>query len=262
MCLVFFAYSHHPDYRVILAANRDEFYHRPTDPMAFWSDAPDILAGRDLEAGGTWLGIHRSGRWAALTNYRDPAAHRSDATSRGALIGRFLSGRKTAMDYVAGVSAATARYNGFNLVVDDGRSLAYLDSRTARPRELGPGIYGLSNHLLDTPWPKVSNGKRRFERLVASETVSTAKMMTLLADRRVPPDAALPDTGVGLEWERRLGPIFIASPDYGTRCSSVLRITNSGRVEVAERSYQITQGAVSGTKDRRFAFQVSGGGGF
>lgn len=258
MCLVFFAYETYPGCRVLLAANRDEFYERPTAPMAFWADAPNILAGRDLVAGGTWLGIHSDGRWAAVTNYRDPAAHRNDAASRGELIRSFLSGPTSAIDYLDHVAAETANYNGFNLLVDDGRHLGYLSSHTPRPSVLAPGIYGLSNHLLDTAWPKVSAGKRRFRRLLSTEAVSTHELMDLLADRNVPPDKDLPETGVGLDWERRLGSMFIVSAAYGTRCSTVLRIGNNGRVDATERTYATVNGAVSGSEDRRFRFQITG----
>lgn len=258
MCLVFFAYGHHPGFRVILAANRDEFYERPTAPMAYWADDPNVLAGMDLAAGGTWLGIHNSGRWAAVTNYREPAAHRNDAATRGELIRSFLTGRAAAMDYLDHVAAEAGNYNGFNLLVDDGRELGYLSSRMKRPSVLAPGIYGLSNHLLDTPWPKVSIGKRRFSQLMTSKTVSARSLLDMLADRSVPADKDLPDTGVGLEWERLLGPMFIVSAVYGTRCSTVLTIGNNGRVDVTERTYRTTEGTVSGNEDRRFRFQITG----
>lgn len=257
MCLIFFAYRRHHAHRLILAANRDEFYHRPAAPMAYWEDLPDVLAGRDLSAGGTWLGIHRNGRWAALTNYRDPAAHRSDARSRGGLIRDFLAGNAASMAYLSGVAAAAPAYNGFNLLVDDGRCLAYLGSTTGRPHPLPPGVYGLSNHLLNTPWPKVSRGKHRFWELLTAPTVSVEDMMVLLSDRQAPPDATLPDTGVGLAWERLLGTIFIASPGYGTRCSTVLLVGNDGAVEVTERTYRVTDGDVTGSDDRRFRFQTA-----
>ncbi len=257
MCLIFLAVERHPRHRVILAANRDEFHERPAAPMAFWPEAPDILAGRDLAAGGTWLGVHRSGRWAALTNYRDPSAHRDDAASRGGLIAPFLTGSESAAAHLASVAPLAHRYNGFNLLADDGRGVAYLSSRTGVVKALGPGIYGLSNHLLNTPWPKVAAGKRRFQKLVAPTAVSEEHLIDMLADRSVPPDASLPDTGVGITWERRLGAIFIASAVYGTRCSTVMRLDRRGRVNVLERTYRIADGAVSGFDDRRFQFQAS-----
>ena len=257
MCLIFLALERHPRHRVILAANRDEFHERPTAAMTFWPEAPDILAGRDLAAGGTWLGIHRSGRWAALTNYRDPSAHRNDAASRGGLIAPFLTGSETAEAYLASVAPLANRYNGFNLLADDGCGVAYLSSRTGVVEALGPGIYGLSNHLLNTPWPKVAAGKVRFQQLVTPDVVSEEKLMDMLADRTAPPDASLPDTGVGIKWERRLGAIFIASAVYGTRCSTVMRLDRSGLVNVVERTYRINDGTVSGSDDRRFQFQAS-----
>lgn len=257
MCLIFLAIEQHSRHRVILAANRDEFHERPTAPMTFWQEAPDILAGKDLAARGTWLGVHRSGRWAALTNYRDPSAHRNDATSRGGLIPPFLTGSETAATYLASVAPLAHRYNGFNLLVDDGREIAYLASRTGKVVTLKPGIHGLSNHLLNTPWPKVAAGKTRFQQLVKPDVVSEEKLMDILADCTVPPDESLPETGVGITWERRLGAIFIASAVYGTRCSTVMRLDHSGLVNVVERTYRIEGGAVSGCDDRRFQFQAS-----
>ena len=247
MCLIVFAHRPAPAHRLILAANRDEFYHRPSRPLDFWDDAPGLLAGRDLDAGGTWLGVTRSGRWGALTNIRDPDRHRRDAPSRGALASDFLRDDCPPGAYLARVAGRARRYNGFNLLVGDAEGVLYFDNCSGRPpRSLAPGLYGLSNAGLDTPWPKVSRARRGLAQLLAAATTPTPQaLLELLADRRVPPDAELPDTGVGLARERALAPLFIETPDYGTRCSSALRIDADGTLDFTERD------ARSGA-DRRF----------
>lgn len=237
MCLILFAYRVHPDYPLILAANRDEFYARAALPLGWWQDAPDVLAGRDLVAGGTWAGIGRSGRFAAITNYRDPAAMRADAPSRGALVGDFLRGRQTAPAYLAGVVAAARPYNGFNLLVADAQhGLWYLGSRNGPPHAVAAGVHGLSNALLDTPWPKLRRGTAGLATLIADGgRPDPQALFTLLADTTRPPDAELPSTGVSLEWERLLSPAWIVSADYGTRASLVLLWHADGRIEMIER---------------------------
>ncbi len=237
MCLILFAYGIHPRYRLILAANRDEFYARPSAAAAFWDDAPNLLAGRDLQDGGTWLGITRRGRFAALTNYRDPASLRAEAPSRGRLVGDYLRGRAAPADYLDEIRSGAHAYNGFNLLVGDAHSLHWFSNR-GRSVSLSPGLYGLSNHLLDTPWPKVERGKAGLAALLDRGGDPEAEdMLTLLADRTRPADADLPDTGVGLEWERVLSSIFITSPVYGTRSSTVLKVGRNGDVAFWERNY-------------------------
>jgi len=166
MCLILFAHRAAPGYALVLAANRDEFFSRPTGPAGYWTDAPHVLAGRDLEKGGTWLGVTRDGRWAAITNYRDGSRPETGSRSRGELVARYLSEGSTAMSYAAAVASAAAEYHGFNLLVGDAKGVHYVSNRVARAQVLEPGIYGLSNHLLDTPWPKVERGKREMEALL------------------------------------------------------------------------------------------------
>lgn len=238
MCLIVFACDAHPRYKLVVAANRDEFYRRPTAPAAFWPDCPTLLAGRDLQEGGTWLGVTRAGRFAALTNYRDPAAQRADARSRGGLVRDFLSGGMTPREYLAGVDERRGDYNGFNLLVGDGSGLLYYASRTGEAWAVAPGVHALSNHLLDTRWPKVAKASSRMAAELAAESPDlTERLFALLADAEPPPDAVLPDTGVGLAWERVLGPAFITSPDYGTRSSTVLLMDRDGGIRFAERSW-------------------------
>jgi uncharacterized protein with NRDE domain len=238
MCLVLLAFKYRPDFKLILAANRDEFYDRPTAPAAFWKEAPRILAGRDLRAGGTWLGIGRNGRFGLLTNYRDPASIKEEAPSRGALIRAYLLGPEAPLPYLERLAQESYQYNGFNLVIGDHERLYYYSNRLDRPRELRPGIYGLSNHLLETPWPKVTRAKNLFAPLVSREGVpGTDRLFVILEDRTPARDEDLPNTGIGLEWERLLSPIFITSPNYGTRSSAVLRIDQDDRVVFVEKSY-------------------------
>jgi len=237
MCLLLMAYEVHPRYRLILLANRDEFYDRPTAAAAYWEDAPNLLAGRDLVHGGTWLGITGGGRLAALTNYREPHAARKHAPSRGALASDFLKSETGAKDYLERLRGAGLAYNGYNLLVGDPEDLYCYSNKSGEVARLVPGIHGLSNHLLDTPWPKVVRGRNALAELAAAGKVSLADLFAVLADRAQAPDEQLPDTGVGLEMERLLSSIFITSARYGTRCSTVLLIDRDGRMTLVERSF-------------------------
>ena len=238
MCLILLAIKSHPDYKLIIAANRDEFYERPTAPAAFWADSPDVLAGRDLRAGGAWLGITKNGKIATLTNYRDPASIKSGAPSRGNLVKNYLSGDKNPADFLAGLEKKAGFYNGFNLIIGDTENLYWYSNRGGESRRLTPGIYGLSNHLLNTPWPKVTRGKEAFRKILSNQkNPSPDELFTILADRTIPADKSLPDTGVGLEWERMLSPILIISESYGTRSSTLMMIDKNNRVLFMERSF-------------------------
>jgi uncharacterized protein with NRDE domain len=238
MCLVVLAYDCHPRYRLVLAANRDEFHDRPAAPLAWWNDAPDLLAGRDLAAGGTWLGLDRRGRLGVITNYRDPATFRPEAPSRGGLVPRFLAGASPASDFAAALAEDAAELSGFSLLVFDGRGLAYVANQpSAQARALDPGVYGLSNHALDTPWPKLALTRERFAAEVAADRLEPGPLQRLLRDRRPAPDEALPDTGIGLERERLLSSPFIVSEAYGTRCTTVVLVDRAGGVRVEECRY-------------------------
>ena len=237
MCLVLFNWMQHPAYRLVLAANRDEFYARPTAAASFWDDAPHVLAGRDQEAGGTWMGVTRGGRWAAITNYREPDRHRPDAPSRGQLVARYLSGHISPQTYARVVNEQGDAYNGFNLLLGTPASLYYVSNRGGDRRRVEPGHHGLSNHLLDTGWPKVERGRRKLRRALDQDSVKAPHLLDLLYDTAQPDDEALPETGIGLAGERLLSPMFIASSDYGTRASTVLLIGRDGRATFAERTY-------------------------
>ncbi len=259
MCLIVVAWQASPAVRLAVAANRDEFFARETVPAAFWADAPDVLAGRDLRAGGTWLGVTRTGRFAALTNFRDlTAARKSGAPSRGTLVGDFLRRKESAADYVSRILPNANSFEGFNLLVSDGTDLLSYSNVEGGAVSLPPGVYGLSNHLLETPWPKVVAAR---ERLAAG--VATARgprdledgLLFLLGNRTAAPDDALPETGLPLEWERSLSAAFVVLPDYGTRASTTFVLSSDGAARFTERSFG-AGGAFLG--EVREAFGVSG----
>jgi len=237
MCLILFAYNVHPSYRLILAANRDEFFDRPSEAADFWPDQPQVLGGRDLKEMGTWLGVTKEGRFAAITNYRDPLSLKSNAPSRGKLVSDYLTGNLSAEDYLHRIMTDALQFNGFNLLLGDSENLWVYSNRGAL-QKLKPGIYGLSNHLLDTPWPKVQRGKNLLKNALDKKGADLDEaLLNLLADRHVPPDNELPDTGVSSEWERILSPMFIASPVYGTRSSTILLMAKNRRVRFVEQVF-------------------------
>ncbi|GFO54582.1 hypothetical protein GMSM_15890 [Geomonas sp. Red276] len=237
MCTLLIACSAHPRYPLVIAANRDEFYDRPTARASLWQDAPGLFGGRDLLHGGTWLGVTDTGRIAALTNYRQPHVHPPDAPTRGKLVSDFLAGDKGAERYLQALRGAGVPYCGFNLVVGEACGLYHYSNKSDLVTPLTSGIFGISNHLLDTPWPKVERGKAGLGRVLAGEDPSVEELFAVLADRTKAPDEELPDTGVGLEWERLLSPIFIESERYGTRCSTVIMVDMDGQAVFVERSF-------------------------
>ena len=238
MCLVLVALTSHPEYPLVLAANRDEFYDRPTAPAQLWEDAPSVLAGRDLKAGGTWLGVDVRGRLGAVTNYRQGERESPAPRSRGLLVSEFLTGDTATFQYMERVQREAGLYNGFNLIAGDAGGLFYFSNRQGRVRNLGPGVYGLSNHLLDTPWPKVASTKSVFHALLTGRGSGLSEdLFGLLSDRNRPGDDLLPSTGVAPEWERLLSSAFIASDHYGTRSCTVVLVNRDGGVTFTERSF-------------------------
>ena len=238
MCLILFAFRSHPDYPLVLAANRDEFLDRPTLKASFWEDSPGIIGGRDLKCGGTWLGVSIRGRLAAVTNYREPGRAQSGAPSRGLLVKDFLTSDLSPTAYLDRLVETASKYNGFNLLVWENGDLGYYSNRSGMPAvSLSAGVHGLSNDLLDTPWPKVEAGKRALEDLIDDDRLSSESLLELLSSRDVAPDDRLPDTGVGLETERALSPMFIRTNGYGTRCSTAILIDNDSIISILERSY-------------------------
>ncbi|MBX7124621.1 MAG: NRDE family protein [Cyclobacteriaceae bacterium] len=237
MCLAFISYQQHPKFPLLIAANRDEFYDRPTLPASEWSDVPGLVAGRDQAGGGTWMGVTRAGRVGLITNYRDPAHLKTDAPSRGKLVSDFLSGEMSAETFLHDLQPNAATYNGFNLIVGSMDALYYFSNYREGVLQLPPGYFGLSNALLDSHWPKVQDGKERLRPLLfATEPDPEAILQAMCYDTPATDDR-LPQTGVGLEWERVLSPMFIRSPRYGTRCTTVLMIDNAGRIQLTERTY-------------------------
>lgn len=241
MCLILFALRQRPDLPLVVAANRDEFYARPTALAAPWPDAPDIVGGRDLRAGGSWLAFTRTGRWAAVTNFREPVSRASSGSSRGHLVSDFVRGAAAPVDYLRELRPRADEYDGFNLLVGDSDGVFWFSNRAADHPLVGsplpPGIYGLSNHLLDTPWPKVVRGKRELAAALAGGSGAQELLPTLL-DRTLAAHLELPNTGVTLEQERALSPLFIAGSEYGTRSSTVVQVSSDRRVIFIERSWQ------------------------
>ena len=246
MCLLAFAWQIHSQYPLILIGNRDEFYARPATPIRFWPDAPQVLAGRDEKEGGTWLGVTRSGRWAALTNYREPNAP-VGVLSRGHLVANFLQGDSEPLAYLETIATRADDYSGFNLLVGTRQQAAVFSNRGTQPTLLAAGLYGLSNHLLDSPWPKTQRLKMGLTDLVKQAQIDTTQALSLLQDQTQPADEDLPVTGVSVDWERMLATAFIKLPVYGTRASSVLLL-------VQERGQFIEQTWLNGEHGESAAF--------
>jgi uncharacterized protein with NRDE domain len=238
MCLIVFAWQVVPGAPLVTAANRDEYYDRTSVAAHWWSDHPDVYAGRDLQGGGTWIGISRNGRFAAITNVRAPLDKRLDAPSRGPLVSNFLASDASAEEYVAQISASAPEYNGFNLLLGDATNLVWYtnaateDERNGRP--LAPGIYGLSNAGLDTAWPKLVRTKAQFASLLCQGAPEGA-YFEMLTDTTRASDCRLPKTGVPVEWERILSSVMIESPEYGTRSSTVVKLFADRSATLEER---------------------------
>jgi uncharacterized protein with NRDE domain len=239
MCLLVLAWMSHPRYRLVAAANRDEFHDRPATPLGWWNDDKRVLAGRDLRAGGTWMGVTRAGRFGVVTNFRDlesPPA--PDTPSRGTLVPGFLASDAPPSAFLQHLHESAARYAGFNLLVAGAGTLHYYTNRDdAGPRRLAPGIYGLSNHWLDSPWPKLVRTRERFAAALASAAPGTPELFDLLADRERAADGLPPDAGMPPDWERTLSSPFVLHERYGTRCSTVLLAGHDGRTVVLERRF-------------------------
>ena len=251
MCLIVFAWKAHPDYQLVLTANRDEFHRRPSRPLHYWPDNSDVLAGRDLQAGGTWLAAHRQGRFATVTNYREQQEIKGKVESRGALVTNFVTGDASAGSFATSIDGEN--YAGFSLLASDGDDLYYVSNRGDQPTRLDPGIYGLSNASLDTPWPKVLRCRDALNAIVDTDTINATSLFRLMADRTC---ASIADVEAGhlpFELARALTAPFIVSPDYGTRCSTVMLWSHDGKVELSERRFDAS-GKPSG--ESRFSFSA------
>ncbi len=241
MCLILFALETNSQYPLVIASNRDEYYERPTQQAQFWQESPQLLAGRDLQAGGSWLGVTRQRRLAMVTNFRGSVVA-SGELSRGALVQRFLVGEMMPEDYLNQISLEADQYAGFNLVVADMNEVWYFSNRSEEPpRRLSPGIYGLSNHLLDTPWPKVHQGKQKLTQWLAGSQKNPDDLFTLLANQQTAPLNQLPSTGIASEREQALSSIWIETPSYGTRSSTLLLQNQDDHVCFKERSFSKSQ---------------------
>ena len=238
MCLILIAHQLAEPLPLLVLANRDEFYTRPTAAAKQWDELPGMIAGRDLVSGGTWFGS-RNDRWATVTNIREGSKDKGNhnSKSRGWLVRDYLQGDLPPAAFLASIKTTIDDFAGFNLLLGDGRELWYASNREKDPRPLPPGIYGLSNHLLDTPWPKVVHGKEELSKLLKQSTFDQEAAFRLLTDTTRAEDAQLPNTGIPLEWERALSAIFIAMPEYGTRCSTLLMAETDGQRRFVERRF-------------------------
>ena len=250
MCLLVFALRTYPRLPLIVAGNRDEFHARPAQAAHWWPDKPDVVGGRDLQAGGTWLAVHRSGRFAAVTNHRDARRESAALRSRGHLITGFLDSGTDAMDYTASIDGNA--YAGFNLLVWDGRSAAYLSNRGGGMRELRPGVYGLSNATLDAPWTKVTRTRSRLAGLIEKDDISESSLMRLLGDCEKASADEVETNGLSFSMAHALTAPFIVHPEYGTRCSTVMTIDDVGKVRFLERRFK-PDGRQSG--ESKYAFE-------
>ena len=253
MCLIVFAYKFHPKYKFIFAANRDEVYDRPTEQANYWKDYPELLAGKDLQAGGTWMGITKQGRFAAVTNYRDQKDIKENAPSRGMLTLDFLKNNISAELYYEKIKPSLQNYNGFNLILGNIDDLYYFSTHINGIKKLEPGIYGLSNAVLNTDWPKVKKSKVGLSNLLKNDEVHPWELLSILNDTRKAKEEDLPDTGVGIEREKTLSSIFIQSPNYGTRCSTAVVVDIENNLRLAEKTFFGSQGAFS---NKDFSFTI------
>lgn len=252
MCLINFQFHAHPNYKLIVAANRDEFYDRKAEPAHFWKDAPNLLAGRHLVGLGTWLGITKEGKFAALTNYRNPSTVGSGKTSRGEIVQKFLNGNLSAEEYLQTLDRDKEKYNGFNVILGDVENLYYYNNLEGEMTEIVPGTHGLSNKFLNTAWPKVVKGKEGLKAYsLSKKELDIEELFAIVSDAEMAMDEDLPNTGVGMELERQLSPLFIKMSNYGTRCSTVVLVDNNNNITFAERTYM--NGEFLG--DQHFAFQ-------
>jgi uncharacterized protein with NRDE domain len=253
MCLLVMAWQQHARFRLVVAANRDEFHARPATPLAPWPAPDRLLAGRDLEAGGTWLALDRERRFGIVTNFREMARRRRSAPSRGELVPRYIGSGLAPHEWLEALEVDAPGYAGFNLLLGDRDALYYASNRAdtfARP--LAPGTYGLANHFLDTPWPKLERVRRGLAAWLEGDSASFDALFALLADREPAPDGDLPETGLSPEWEKALSSPFVVNGQYGTRCTTVLALAYDGAAWIGERRFDAT-GEPTGTSQYRLA---------
>ncbi len=252
MCLILFAYHYHPRYPLIVAANRDEYYRRPTQSCHWWQERSNLLAGKDLMAEGTWMGITRQGRFAAITNVRDTRQRSSPKYSRGKLPLSYLTESIGPQQFYSQLITSATDYQGYNLLFGSADELCYFSNRSAHLSPIEPGLHGLSNASLNTPWPKITTGLAKLQQILTTEEPDVNAIFRLLETRIIANDSELPDTGVGIERERLLAPVFIESADYGTRSSQILLIDKNKNVRLYEKERAPIKGPV-----KSFNFHIS-----
>lgn len=252
MCLITFAVQHHPNYPLIIVANRDEFYERSTAAATFWTEQPGILAGKDLLQGGSWMGVSTNGRFAAVTNYRDPSLSELNKCSRGEIVPQFLTSDLPVSQFLANLQQQKQNYGGFNALLFDGQHLLHFNNIVNETTMIHPGIHSVSNHTLNTPWPKVQQAKLLLTQAIDENDLAPEQLISLLTDTTVADDRALPKTGVDISVERLLSPLFVKMPNYGTRCSTVLLFDQDKNVQYLERTYEQGNFAF----DRSFSFTI------
>jgi len=253
MCLIFLSFNQHPDFPLIIAANRDEFFNRPAKTLGYWPEYPNILAGKDISGGGTWLGVTKSGYFAMLTNYRDLANVKPNAPTRGKLVLDYLTGEFDAAKYLQALDASAAHFNGYNIILGTLNDPWYYSNQNHKLYRLGTGNYGLSNALLDSNWPKVATGKEKFQEIIKQETLDIEALFMLMNNKQLAPDNDLPDTGIGYEKEKLLSAMYIEMPGYGTRNTTILTKDRNGRVQIIERTHAHADNSFS---DQKFSFNI------
>ncbi|HEY4653248.1 MAG TPA: NRDE family protein [Cyclobacteriaceae bacterium] len=254
MCLIVVSLNEHPAYKLIVATNRDEFYNRRTASADYWSEHPQVLGGRDLEAGGTWMAMNRNGRISMVTNYRDPSNINRAAPSRGKLVSDYVRTDARPLSYLENVAANARLFNGFNLIVGNQNELYYFSNHGDGIAPVPPGLHGLSNHLLDTPWPKVRNALDKVGPILNTLAVNTDDLLDAMYDDKIAPDNELPDTGVGLERERELSSMFIKSAGYGSRNTTIVLVDRDDNVQFVERVYNTSDFTFT---SRAFSFRIT-----
>ncbi len=237
MCLIAFAWKVHPKYQLLMVANRDEFYGRPAQRAHFWQNRPHLLAGKDLKSGGTWCGVAKNGRTAAVTNYRNPESFRENVRSRGHLIVNYLDGSMSPAEYLRALTPEASQYNAFNLLASDVENMYYFSNISRKVYRLESGIYGLSNHLLNTPWYKVEHLKSKLKQYIEHNVSGNAALFEMASNKEFAPDKDLPNTGIDKEQEKLLSAIFIETEIYGTVSTAIIRVSYRGKVNFVERWY-------------------------
>lgn len=253
MCLIFLSYKQNKEYPLIVLANRDEFYNRPTQAADYWNENPNILGGKDLEGGGTWMGVTKNGYMAMLTNYRDIANIIPNAPTRGKLVADYLLGEFSPKEYLAALSRTASRYNGYSLIVGSFNDPWYYSNYQNKLVQLGTGFYGLSNALLNNKWPKVETGKSMLSPLLSKNKIDKNALFDVMTNPNVATDKQLPQTGLPLEKERAVSSMFIRTKEYGTRCTTLIIVDKSGKVDFTERPFE--NGLATG-EEYNFSFQV------